>query len=180
MNLTDSQKLFLHNVLFSFVTRPHVDSDLRRRAEEIADIIEDELLNPNTVGLHPHPPDDDSWDEDEDRSGENEVSNDEDDAVDVYYDIDHFTSLPPLRVINDVGDRFYLRFFEEDDTLNFELSNNDGRHRAVQDEVFDVTSVIRGGKNLRITTRDGDFDYEVSKFPTEWTKALRLNDVSAP
>jgi len=146
-------------------------------------MLEEELLNPVTVGLHPYPPDDD-WSNDEestDQHDSNKESQDDDEPqVDTYYDIEHFTSLPILAVKNDSGDRLNLRFFEEDDALNIELSFKENGRKVVVDEIFCVTTVTRYGKELHVTSSDEEFIFTVSKYPPQWTESLQVNNVSSP
>ena len=169
MNFSKQQKLFLHNVLFSYLTsHPELERSIKTDVEDIMlGLAEDLLEDP-----HHHEEDDEEtsgYDDDEE-----EVYEESD--VDLRLDLDVYTSLPRLRV-DEGGHKSTLRFYESNGTLCFNLDCADGQKVIVEN----VEIVTRGAQRLTIDTGDGEsWDFDVSKFPTAWTSVLPVNKTTSP
>ena len=167
MELTRSQNLLMHNVLFNFlVTHQHLSIQERHDIEDIMALLEESLfMTPEKADHGDHDYDDEEVEEEE---------FDEDDEAshaEIYVDLGHFVTLPSVRVVNaDDGKRSTLTFCDFEGVLCFELSSKDQL-----ETVEDVRLVTRKGKSLEIETRDEVFNFHVSKFPAEWTDSLTLN-----
>lgn len=157
MNLTQKQKLFLHNVLFHYNSNQEIDSSVRLNVEKIMGILSDELTNSHA------------------NSSEKETFDDDDD---LNYDMDRnqiisvLTSLSDLRVKDPETENLYtLQFVRTNkNLLSYDLYDNDD----LADTVHDVIGVTRNGSSLVLHKHDPaeTYVYTVTKFPKDWTNEL--------
>lgn len=164
MNISQHQKLFLHGVLFHYLSLPDLGSDVRTSVEDIMNLLQDELLDA-----------DHSDDEEEDEFEESDDSDDDEDGaahVEARLPLQHFKELPGLRVVTEDGDRNTLTFFSSNGLLCADLDSKG----VLVESISDICCVTRGGTSLKLETHDGDvFEFQVSKFPVEWTNVLTVN-----
>jgi hypothetical protein len=159
MKITSSQKLFLHNVLFHYLTLPDVSINTQEKVEEIMKVLEDDLVDSNEH--------DDLEDEQEDHQAVELRSHDEE--VSAWSLMD----LPPCRAKTSDEETGNLSFFGDDVDLRFDIINDDG---TVVEEGDRVLQVIRRGKEITLVNEEGDEKtFQVSKFPKEWTGLLKAN-----
>jgi hypothetical protein len=167
MQLTKTQKLLVHNVLFHHMTLPHIDLILKRELEDIMSLIQDDLSD--VEGRV-----------DDDDEEEVFVEDDDDDCPESdgesNSDFGMFLDLPPLRCTNEDGKLGTFTFFISRGELGFEFEA-DKEH---VDSVYGVLEVTRGGKKLTIVTADdGTWTFDVSKFSKEWTSSLQASKTIA-
>lgn len=162
MQLTKTQKLLVHNVLFHYMTLPHIDLMLKRELEDIMSLIQDNLSDVEAAG-----PDDDEEvfvEEDDDDYPESDEENSS--------NFDMFLDLPPLRCTNEDGKLGTFTFFISRGELGFEFEVD----KENMYSVYGVLEVTRGGKKLTIATADdGTWTFDVSKFSKEWTSSLQAS-----
>lgn len=163
MQLTKTQKLLVHNVLFHHMTLPHIDLMLKRDLEDIMSLIQDDLS-----------------DVEGSRDDEEEVFVEEDEDDDDYPESDEesssdfglFLDLPALRCTNEDGKLGTFTFFTSRGELGFEFEVD----KENMYSVYGVLEVTRGGKKLTIATADdGTWTFDVSKFSKEWTSGLQAS-----
>lgn len=164
MNLTKSQKLFLHNVLFGYLAEhPHLDSSDKSSINEIMLMIEEDLFD------HKH----EEFSDENDHDDETSTTNISSKQLNSFLSLDQFKNLLPLRVTTEKGDRNVLTFFESDGSLCVDLESKG----MLVESIFDICCVTRGGSFLRIETQDEDVhQFDVSKFSSDWTKLLPINE----
>lgn len=158
MNFTKKQKLFLHGVLFHYVSNQEVESSVRINVEKIMDLLSEDLLDAATVVPY------------------QKFKFDDDDDLDADYDrienMDLFTSLSDLRVKDSKTNRSYVLQFVRTgpNMLCFDLYDGDN----IVDTVYDVKGVTRQGTSLILHKDDPSesYLYAVSKFPKDWTLQL--------
>jgi len=160
MKITPSQKLFLHNVLFHYLTLPDVSMRTQDGVEEIMQILEDELIH--------HDDEDNDLEDDQDEKVKVELRS-HDEEVSAWSLMD----LPPCRAKTSDEETGNLSFFGDDVDLRFDIINDDG---TVVEEGDRVLQVIRRGKEITLVNEEGDEKtFQVSKFPKEWTSLLKAN-----
>ena len=158
MNFTKKQKLFLHGVLFHYVSNQEVESSTRINVEKIMDILSEDLLDGSQTASY------------------QKFKFDDDDDLDADFDrienMDLFTSLSDLRVKDSKTNRSYvLQFIRTGpNMLCFDLYEGDN----IVDTVYDVKGVTRQGTSLILHKDDPkkSYLYTVSKFPKDWTLQL--------
>lgn len=179
MKLTKNQQLLVHNILFSYVAdHPNLEMMVKDEILDVMQRLQDSLTVFPTRSFHE---DDEDLDVDEDDVDEDQEEDEEDEA---YYEakahlaLDEFTSLPPLRADdNSQGEKekVTLQFVEKNGKLAVEIATDDDLFEVVED----VKLVTRGGKFVLLETRDEDRHLDVSKFPSEWTRVLKVNTPTA-
>jgi hypothetical protein len=178
MMLAKSQKLFLHNVLFSYlVSHPDLSKSVKSDVEDIMFALEDDILDAAAEDEPSHQDDEDADDLHDDEPDELEEE-EEDQYADIYVGRESYLTLPKLRVEdNSSGEKNILEFYEKNNRLCFSLIDENGTDVSV----CDVSRVTRGGKSLTIESKDAStWEFFVSKFPVEWTRTLQVNKVTAP
>jgi len=160
MKITSSQKLFLHNVLFHYLTLPDVSVRTQDKVEEIMQILENELIH------HDH--EDDDLDDEQNENVKVEL-HPYDEEVSAW----NLMDLPPCRVKTPRGESGNLSFFGDDEDLRFDVIDDDG---TVIDDGEKVLQIVRRGKEIALLNEDGDEKtFQVAKFPKEWTSLLKAN-----
>lgn len=162
MKITPSQKLFLHNVLFHYLTLPDVGIRTQDRVEEIMRVLEDELVY--------HDDSDDDLEDEQDEDVKVELRP-HDEEVSAW----NLMDLPHCRAKMHHGESGNLSFFGDDVDLRFDVIADDG---TVIEDGERVLQVTRHGKEITLVNEDGDEKtFQVSKFPKEWTGLLKANVV---
>jgi hypothetical protein len=184
MKLNKKQMLLVHNVLFSHLSNASI---VTRDLEDLMDLLSDELIGqPDkqaTMGCKNVRTDSDCVqyfdysDEEEDEydcelHDHEECDDHDDEELDDQEVIeqDFLTSLQPLKAYNANSKRVKLHFYTKGGKLH--LSVDDGSV-----EFVDITAVCRRGRELQVYTSPGGFvlQYEVLKFPKDWTANLQVN-----
>lgn len=165
MDLNSEQKLFLHSVLFHYLTLIDQNSSSVEGVEELMSIVSEELLNQHAPNIRPEEPD-------------NEYVDDFDDYQ-TKSDIGQFIHLPALRVMaSSTEKKYYFTFVEDENELCFILSPTKNKNDRRAEFVGPVTSFQRFGQYFVIDTQhDGKFNFSVAKFPKEWTQEFEPTEL---
>jgi len=180
MKLNKKQMLLVHNVLFSHLSNASI---VTRDLEDLMELLSDELVGQpdkqSTMGCKSVHADSDceqcfdyaEEDDEYDRELHNHEECDDEELDDQeVIEQDFLTSLQPLKAYNANSKRVKLHFYTKGGKLH--LSVDDGSV-----EFVDITAVCRRGRELQVYTSPGGFvlQYEVLKFPKDWTANLQVN-----
>lgn len=178
MKLDKKQMLFIHSVLFNYVSSERRFVSQVEDAEDLMSLLSNELTKEeqtekvkvwssgcvhlddeceDTCHLHDHE------EEEEEDWGPPSLTVTDDVLLD----------LEDIYVFDrDVEARGRLNFFwSGKDRVCVLLTYKDGK----ESEIPDIRSVIRQGKLLILTAKNGEFEFDVSKFPKQWTASLKAN-----
>lgn len=180
MKLTKNQQLLVHNVLFGYVAdHPDLETMFREEILDVMQRLQDSLTVFPSRSFHEYDEDLDNVDEDDGAEEEHETEDDDEDdethyQANAHLELEEFTSLPPLRADDHSQgekEKVTLRFLETNGKLAVEIATDDD----LFDVIHDVKLVTRGGKFILLEAREEDRHFDVSKFPSEWTRALKVN-----
>ena len=182
MKLDKKQLLFIHNVLFNYVSTESRFSSQIEDAEDLMKLLSDELTKEEQTEKVKvwfsgrDQPDDECEDDCQLHDHEEEEEEEEEDdwgLPNLSITDDVLLDLEDIYVFDrDVEARGRLNFFwHGKDNVCVLLTYKDGK----ESEIPDVRSIIRQGKLLILTAKNGEFEFDVSKFPKQWTSALKAN-----
>jgi len=181
MKLDKKQLLLIHNILFNYISTGRFDSHFEE-TDKLMKLLSDELTKESQA---------EKVEEKAKIKFGNWLSRcgqfDEDCEDDCeLHDHDEDWGPPGLTVTDDVlldlediyvfdrdlEARGRLSFFwSGKDNVCALLTYKDGK----ESEIPDVRTIIRQGKLLILAAKNGEFEFDVSKFPTQWTATLKAN-----